>query len=209
MCGYCLVVVMTSLVWLHIASYPIVQDRRSKLFLCWIVLFLSANIYFVYYVFREQQLENWWVWLYCCGLIGLNIDLFVVCSSVRHFYHWTCGMCYGVYVLLVSVSVCVFVFCVYSVFVCYSVCILLVCPSVGLYMCVCCLYVYPFVCLRAYVFLSVHVSICVIVCMFAYVCVHLCFTLVFQCVCVCTHWLLQKFKCFGVTFQGWLMCMYK
>lgn len=34
------------------------KDRRSKLFLCWIMLFLSANIYFVYYVFREQQLEN-------------------------------------------------------------------------------------------------------------------------------------------------------
>ena len=66
---------MTPLVWLHVLHH--IQDRRSKLFLCWIMLFLSANIYFVYYVFREQQLENWWVWSFYFVLIGL---ILCVCS---------------------------------------------------------------------------------------------------------------------------------
>ena len=37
------------------------QNRREKSVLTLVVLFLAGNIYFVYYVFREQQLYNWLV----------------------------------------------------------------------------------------------------------------------------------------------------
>ena len=41
------------------AWISIVQNRREKTVLTLVVLFLAGNIYFVYYVFREQQLHNW------------------------------------------------------------------------------------------------------------------------------------------------------
>ena len=119
-------------------------------------------------MFREQQLENWWVWLYCYGLIGLNVDLFVVCSSVHHFYHWTCGMCYGVYVLLVSV--CLFV-CLFSVCVVSScVTVLLVSMSVR-----------PLVCVSVSVCLCMYLFVCLYVCVSVCSCDGIC-----ECIFLCT-----------------------
>ena len=40
-------------------SAPSQQNRREKRVLILVMLFLTCNIYFVYYVFQEQQLHNW------------------------------------------------------------------------------------------------------------------------------------------------------
>ena len=126
------------------------------------MLFLSANIYFVYYVFREQQLENWWAWLFSLRIDWL-IFLLIVCTLAHHFCHWTCGMYYGVSVLLVSVSVCL------SVCECVSVSVCNVCPCIRVcvcvsmrvsgcvYVCVLCVCVFIYVCMCMFAQVHAHV----------------------------------------------------
>ena len=37
----------------------VLQDRRLKRVSLWTIIFLSGNVFFIYYVFYNQHLENW------------------------------------------------------------------------------------------------------------------------------------------------------